>query len=114
MKQKFNLTGHKKLWEWLANNPEKEKRDYFSVMGMPKKDHPESLCYACEYDNDDSCRSCPLDGWNSDGKCLCQCISDNGLYGRWEDAMDAHDYETACKIAHEIANLPVRAGVECV
>lgn len=40
MEQKFNLTAHKKLWNWLANNPGMDKEDYFDIMGIPEEDRP--------------------------------------------------------------------------
>ena len=55
------------MWEWVVENPDKEKEDFFTYMGIPYKDQPASHCYACEYVRKLSptahleCKLCPVD-----------------------------------------------------
>ncbi len=112
--RKFNLTGHKALWHWLADNPGKFKKNYFDSIQLPEETRPKKLCYACDYDKN-KCVHCPLCGWNINGLDVCWSGSGSGgLYKLWIDAMCAHNYDRACKIARRIADLPVIKGVECI
>jgi hypothetical protein len=131
----FDYTGHKKLWNWLANHPGKDKDDYF------KSHHiiiPEEECYACEYDKqyceydkqynercnsyNNRCTHCPLNTSHLEdyryNRYNCNsCLG--GMHSDWEDWCEwskntgDHNYTIACSIAKQIANLPVRGGVKC-
>lgn len=113
MSIKFNLTGHKKLWNWLAEHPRNSKGDYFRIANELIPEHD---CYACDYsercvnqmDCDAFCESCPFMIENS-----IFCL--NGLYDEWEDAKEDENAarERVKELALKIANLPVREGVEC-
>lgn len=35
------------MWRWLAENPGKNKSDYFEMKGISIYDRPESNCYFC-------------------------------------------------------------------
>lgn len=108
---KFNLTAHKELWNWLAENPSNKKEDWpgwEENAGKYKK--VDELCFACQYANDvdgkyGGCRSCPLDGYKEGIGCL------KGLFIKWEYAHQSLQERSG--FACQIANLPVREGVEC-
>lgn len=111
---KFNLTAHKELWNWLADNPNKGKINWpgwkrnggiYDAMGS---------CFACEYDKQcgtsffDSCEKCPI-VW---GGIDCQNL--NSPYFQWVTLLNIpSNYKRRSKLARQIANLPVREGVEC-
>lgn len=112
MENKFNHTGHKKLWNWLADNPGKGKQDYFTEHGFYADGVdtvPQDNCYACEYNG--GCfqpgRYCPLTGWGAT-----RCYENNGLWDKFEYYLLVGSYGKACETARKIANLPVRKGVE--
>ena len=104
---KFNHTAHKEMWTWLAENPKMDKDDWpewewngggiGSIM---------NLCFACEY-LCAACSSCPLI-WpkvRGEGR-VCH---SGGLYEKWVTGENA---ETRTSLARQIANLPVKEGVE--
>ena len=101
----FDHTNHKKLWNWLAENPEMEKEDW------PEwEDNGGSVlwvfyhCFACGYAKLE-CSACPLI-WPS-GRCL----TDNGIYEKWANKC-AEDPETRKELARQIANLSVKKGIK--
>lgn len=123
---KFNLTAHRKLWEFLARYPVIyeddnlrliKKEDYFLDIKPEEYDKVLSNCYACDYvnkkNNNDKteCEECPLI-WNKDNSEF-PCYDPNGdnLYGRWIKEIDPL---VKSEIAFEIANLPVKKGVETI
>ena len=103
----FNHTAHKELWNYLAENPTKHKKDwpgweinggeYSEVVGH---------CFACEFTIAVICYNCPLI-WPSG----C-CTGYNGLYSEW--AKEGISLEERTSLALKIANLPVRNGVETI
>lgn len=111
---KFQHTLHRKLWLWLADNPEKSKEDWpewdYNGGTVEKVKH---LCFACEYIEetiggcygDKGLLECPLnttkESW---GWCL------NELFGDWMNSTG----QTRANLARTIAELPVREGVECI
>jgi hypothetical protein len=103
---KFQLTCHRNLWNWLADNPDKRKNDW---PGWEKYIDPSDglWCFACNPDGaaNDCEHECPLI-WP--GGC---CVDDEnfGLFNIWEGC---NDIDTRFKLARLIANLPVREGVE--
>lgn len=93
---------HRKLWNWLADHPEKEKRDYFEDWGAASI--PRSGCFACEVASRKArrmnifggCRFCPLGGPSVVG-------CDSGLYAVWRCAPDPEERQ---QLARKIADLP--------
>ena len=93
---------HRKLWNWLANNPKAWKSDYFEDQDIDSI--PRSYCFACEvaYRAADrantyaSCRFCPLGGPRIVG-------CGDGLYNDWHEAVGP---ERRQQLALQIANLP--------
>jgi len=110
----FDLTAHKALWSWLADNtiennfPKKQDWPGWEVNGgdCPKTQND---CFACQYIRDRacSCDLCPLVWPGASGECMVG----NGLYFLWL-------YERTGKLkkdyARQIADLPVKDGVECI
>ena len=125
----FNHTEHKKLWNWLADNPDKDITDspFYGPM-------------ACDYAYDEEygetyCTHCPLIGWDADfdgnhyigddpyrlGDCdyirKCRscpkCDRSEGLVLKYKDAKFTKDAAKVTNIARQIANLPVKEGVIC-
>lgn len=104
---KFNHTAHKKLWKYLEDNPEMEKEGW-PGWEWNGGEYEEILndCFACSYCGF-NCNKCPLI-WpeNRDGYGTC---INGGIYDKWDMR---HDDEERSSLAHQIANLPVREGVE--
>lgn len=106
----FELTKHRALWNWLADNPGETKDDWPGWVVYHGRRYIENWCYACVYDTDkgdeeggsDCCEYCPL-VWPGDLDC-CEAYS---LYQEWRIAKEGADI-----LAREIANLPVKEGVE--
>ena len=97
---------HKRLWNWIADKTLELKRkvgkeEYFEAMGIPAEEIPENECYACEKCNV-RCSNCPID-WSPTKLCFFS----ESIYKDWRSCPDT-DYETAAKLAREIANLPWR------
>lgn len=109
---KFNHTAHKELWNWLADNPDKKKHEW------PEWDfnggkHKEIMgeCFACQYAMsikliNETCKKCPLvEHYEKGNTCL------NGLFNQWD--YECQNLQKRSGFARQIANLPVREGVEC-
>lgn len=98
------ILNHRKMWNWLADNPGRWKEDYL------RKYDPEaelySNCYLCEYVREHHncyCEGCPVE-W-PDGCCT----DDSGrLYNKWFSFTIDDDYTKAAEIARQIAELPER------
>ena len=112
MSVKFDHTNHKKLWNWLAENPDKNKTDW------PEWKHNGgevekvlSNCFACDYvdKKELSCDDCPLD-WPITGNMMKVCS--NSLFGVW--GLAPFGSHLAAELASQIANLPVKGGIETI
>ena len=109
---KFNLTAHKALWNWLAENPEKKKDwpGWEENGGKVKSIAEDSYCFACHYASyvpySECEEACPLQ-W---GAPLYKCThyDGHGLYDLW---CKAHG-EKKKEYAKRIRDLHVREGVE--
>ena len=103
----FNHTAHKKLWTWLSENPEMDKEDWpeWEINGG-KYYEVSNLCFACEFDLDSTCCDCPLI-WPYE-----YCTRQHGLYRRWISIGISSEERTS--LALQIANLPVRDGIETI
>lgn len=101
----FDWTNHKKLWNWLAENPTKTKYDWIGWKhngGYIYIDTIDSECFACDYANS-VCKFCPLKvSNNSFFTCL------DGLYEDWGIS---GSYNEVSEIALKIAKLSVKEGV---
>lgn len=92
---------HRKLWNWLADNPDKDKFDFFDFFKILP---PKWSCYACaenekrctgKIENINDCPFCPITDISSVNCC-------GGLYYDWEDG----DIKYRSAIARQIAELP--------
>ena len=127
MNIKFDHTNHKKLWNWLADNPDKNKKDWpewtfnggdvcevsDGCFACDYREAYEELAYACEEGlysgGKSSCNSCPLK-WPKDASGQLRCRH-GGLWTLW---LSADNSVTRSKYALQIANLPVKDGVETI
>jgi len=123
---KFNHTAHKEMWNWLADNLTIDNLvEKSSWPGWQKYKSQPCLCFACGYDDLATpprslpdCSHCPLE-WpdvtcDKDMPCL------RSIYSTWEEAVDRYDEFSIedvvelKKVAKQIADLPVKDGVECI
>lgn len=105
---KFNHTAHKKLWTWLSENPEMNKYNWPGwEWNGGIADKVVNGCFACEFCNI-LCGECPLLWPKVRGK-LGPCHTKGGLYEKWANSKDP---EIQSILALQIANLPVKEGVE--
>lgn len=117
---KFNHTAHKALWNWLAENPDKVKDDWpeweengGSILYIHND------CFACEYATrtkpnwTQKCPYCPLE-WPINDEGDRYCIDSDELTGLFIDYLEASSNpDLRATFALQIANLPVKPGVEC-
>lgn len=118
MSAKFDLTKHKALWNWLAEDPKRCKSQWPGWGEILI----EGYCYACKYDSEiaeeenasmeendcaDCCDYCPLIWPNNE-----ICSNKNSIFRKWYDNNTTKEEQVA--IAHQIANLPIREGVETI
>lgn len=64
---------HRKMWNWLAEHPEKYKDDYFEIH-HEQFGHINNYCFLCEYNSQN-------DGYYCDKDCLCDWGEINGCVG---------------------------------
>jgi hypothetical protein len=79
IRERAYRSAHRKLWDWLADNPDKDKTDWpgWSFNGGTYPYVP-ALCFGCEYTRGrGQCESCP---------CLIDRQCCGGAYARWYDA----------------------------
>jgi hypothetical protein len=107
---KFNHTAHKALWNWLAENPDKNKEHWPGWWANGGQYHIVRLeCFSCEVCNV-KCSLCPLI-WPDKLEDYQICGNDGSLFNRWYKEKTNASLRT--ELALQIANLPVREGVEC-
>lgn len=76
------------MWQWLANNPGKDKPDYLKYLINLGKPIEFNYCWACEYNNlytDDDCSHCPI-RWSE--KCrsvILTCCFEDSPYNLWKE-----------------------------
>jgi hypothetical protein len=106
--KRFNHSAHRRMWLWLAENPEALKREWPGFKRF--KNTPDCLCFACEAAGHGEaatnlvCEQCPLmwpDGFPSEDRPWCH----QSLYSAWNCVSNSVD---KTKLALQIANLPIR------
>lgn len=118
----FNYKEHRQMWDWLANNPDKDKHDWpgWSKHGMFV---PMYHCFACSFASNfrpechaypDRCVYCPL-VWPG-GNCttmqsdmvmpICDEVPDKHLFSYWESPNTTT--KAKVQIAEYIRDLRVR------
>lgn len=88
---------HRRMWRWLAENPEAEKSDW---PGWKKYTPQYAGCFMCSQQN---CTVCPL-VWPKNIHGYDWCL-EGGLYTQW-DKTELNSERSA--LAEQIAELPVR------
>lgn len=84
---------HIDMWNYLADHPDKHKRDWFREFWGEEWERPQGDCFACDACNCD-CSICPL------GEDNIGCAG--GLFCTWSFYPDGYERAT---YAHQIANL---------
>lgn len=101
----FQRNRHRQLWQWLADNPEKDKEDWVRwEFNGGDVGNVSSRCFACDY----ACgcgtgKGCPLE-WSL-GSCI---ENDESEYDLWRDS---ENLQERTRLALLIKELPVRDGV---
>ena len=105
--RKEALEACKQHWQWLADNPEKDKDDWPELDPTTHDD-----CYCCEFMlsqprgemNRIDCRNCPLSGyaWTA-GKWPACCDDETSLYEMWRHAVALLDDEDISEEKKEIS-----------
>lgn len=103
---------HRQLWDWLSENPEKEKEDWPGWNDFYEK-YPDykwrsTFCFACFMDKD--CEECVLEWPGMDCTDMNNLGDLKGLAQCWQNAKD--DKDTRVSLARQIRDLPVRYPAE--
>lgn len=114
----FDHKNHVKLWNWLAENPHRNKEDWPEwTDNGGKVNLIKSRCFACEYaekatyGDGHPCNNCPLN-WNPTnayGNNVCD--GNGGLYIKWRNYNGNDGMRT--RLALAIANANVKENVIC-
>ena len=99
-KEKTNEELHREMWNWLAENPEMVKEDWFVRKKYTAEMRPANDCFACDECERD-CAKCPLD------RRVIGCGV--GLFNIWLNTPDMH---TKSRLAKVIAGLPWKSKGE--
>ena len=120
------LINARDMWEWLRNNPEASKTDYF----VDNDIHPipYSKCYLCEYCKEEEydedgelylslahCENCPVQ-WTDYPQEYSEeiyCCDPGSPYRDWWDAAEIENYQQKADFAQKIVNL-INEGIERV
>ncbi len=104
----FDHTNHVKLWDWLVNNPTKDKYNWPEWIHNGGTSMAIMRCFACEYTSvltqrkHYDCTYCPFGDFH--GKtCL------DGLFGRW---LYETDPVKKSELAKQIRDLLIRKDIE--
>lgn len=111
---KPNRELHIELWNWLADNPGKHKRDWFPISDEDDVLHD---CFACEFTKMWSryargyisvCDKCPIkwgteEDENKDNSPYC--VLPGSPFHEWEHLLDTKDTDGISQIARQIANM---------
>ncbi|MDD3039782.1 hypothetical protein [Bacteroides sp.] len=130
----FDLTKHRELWNWLADNPGQFKEDWpgwYDIEDYDPEIYPDNNCFACQYSkehrlatgkyaydfNPEVCEeTCPL-LWGT----FRTCCDTGSIFSEWDNVndkcsrcldVDGVYAARAEALARDIAELPVREGVE--
>lgn len=106
------IEGHRKMWNWIADEIEREKRtccipDLKLVYCRINNLFLRRLCFCCEYsgDNDPYCDKCPID-WIKTKHCS------DGEKSLYRLVADAITWQKQAELARTIANLSEKIDVE--
>lgn len=99
----FNHSAHKELWNWLSENPDKEKADWPGWKHNGGQYYSRADCFCCDYARPITIPGdyyCPL--CTSCNGTIGWCL--DGLYYQWDEAEGAERAE----LARQIRDLPLR------
>ena len=104
--RKYCIDNHRKMWNWLADNPDKEKKDWpgwekYDIDPLPEEVEYCFLCGYITHTEDVSCHDCPLD-WGITDLCIDRCL-ETSYYLLY---LDAPTLKIKAQYAKIIANLP--------
>ena len=111
--RKYCIDNHRKMWHWLAENPNKNKKDWpgwkkYNIDPSPKE---MKYCFLCGYishtEKDKGCYHCPLDWYITD-----MCMSRYPEESYYLSYCDAITLKAKTKYAKIIANLPEKDDTE--
>ena len=105
--RKYCIDNHRKMWHWLAENPDKNKKDWPGWKRhnddiFPKEE--ENYCFLCGYisaDSEKDCDNCPID-WVVTDMCM-ETYPKKSYYLSYYDTLTL---KAKTKYAEIIANLP--------
>ena len=112
------------MWEWLRDNPDASKNDYFTDNNIDPI--PNSTCYLCEYCkereyNEDKeivgyilhCENCPVQWTEYPQRCSegIYCCDPGSPYRDWWDAYEIENYQEKAGLAKKIVNL-IKEGID--
>ena len=111
--RKYCIDNHRKMWNWLAENPDKNKKDWPGWKRhnddiFPKEE--ENYCFLCGYisaDPDKDCYNCPID-WVVTDMCMDMYL-ETPYYILHSTATTL---KNKAKYAEIIANLPEKDDTE--
>lgn len=87
---------HWLLWDWLAENPKKDKEDW---PGWDNSVDADCGCFVCEYVNrrlDSNCKSCPCYNFCADPICW------GTIHRQWTNAIFIEDFDLASTLAIQL------------
>ena len=100
------IEGHRKMWNWIADKIEREKRRFYiyDLKEIYCRENNLLLrhnCFCCEYSGDDDrgCEKCPVD-WEKTEHCS---DDEKSLYTL---VLYAYTWQKQAELARTIANLP--------
>ena len=114
----------KDMWEWLRDNPEAIKIDYFIDNDISSI--PNQKCYLCEYCNDKEydedegeyedlvhCENCPVQWTENPQECSDEiyCCDPGSPYRDWRDAVEIENYQKKSGFAQQVVYL-INEGIK--
>lgn len=104
--KEYYIKKHREMWNWLAENPDKEKASW---PGWESNWYAENNCFLCGYVcklENTSCKNCPLE-WGITEEC-CDTLPVSSYYILYEGALSLKIKAEYAKI---IANLPEKKEI---
>ena len=100
----FDHEAHFALWDWLVNNPGKDKDDWPGWKNYAEADIPRNHCFACGACKC-VCKNCPME-WADESNCIDE--TSNNVFYLWH-----HEHEPGerVRLAKVIRDMPLRTGV---
>lgn len=111
------VSEHRKMWNWIADKIEEEKRDQ-DIFDLKEEycnregyNDIRSDCFCCGYTKY-ICDYCPIEWGNEVEYFMClDKYEDNDYKGLYSLCCNESDWREQAKLARQIANLPERENV---